>query len=341
MKNNVNIISYFLCRVLFLGAGLSIIITEANTDSYIAIILGIILGIGIIYIMTKAINKINMPLSEYLKGNKPLNILFRIIYFGYLSFLIFILLLIISTFIYSYFLPFTPSLLSCLPLIFLASFMINKSSKNITSVGFVLLIFSITIVLIKTLMLTSEFDFSNLLPIFSVGPKNIFKASFIYAILTSSSFLTLAGEKIEFKKIMKYYLISNLAVLMVLFSVSLVMGKMIDVYSYPEYSILRKIRFFNFIENIENFISISWFFDIFITLSMASLKLKEICNTKNRFIPFAIVVFLMLLIHYFISDNYYNSMFIYKIFPYVFLIFIIAILALIFIKTKLQKKQHQ
>lgn len=340
MKNNVNIINYFLTRSLLLGFGLSIIFKHSHTDTYIAVALGIILGIGILYIFNKIANKINMPLNEYLKKKSFINIMIRIIYFIYLAFLIFILLIIISTFIYSYFLPFTPSIISCLPLIFLACFLNTKSSKNITYVAQVLFVISLVIVILKTFLIATEFDFTNLFPIFSVKTTNIFKSAIFYAILTTSPMLTMLGEKVEFKLSLKYYFISNLTTFIVLLSITLVMGNMIDIYSYPEYSLLRKIRFFNFIENVENFVSITWFFDIFITMSIASLKMKEVLNTKKSLIPFGIVAVMMLGIHRYVTDDFYNSMVIYKNFIYVFIVVILLLVILLFIKNYNQKKRH-
>lgn len=340
MKNNVNLITYFLTRSLLLGFGLSLIFEQSNTDTYIAVILGIILGIGFIYIFAKITDKIKMPLNEYLRGKKFINILIRIVYFIYLIFLIFILLIIISTFIYSYFLPFTPSYASCIPLIFLACFLNTKSSKNISYVATILFVLSITIVILKTSLIATEFDFNNILPIMSIKTSSIFKGAIIFTVLTTSPILTLIGEEVDFKSMLKYYLISSFTTFIVLFSITLVMGNMINVYSYPEYSLLRKIRFFNFIENIENIISITWFFDIFICLSIAALKVKEVLNTKKRHIPFILVTIIMIGIHRFISDDFYNSMIIYKSFIYIFTVVIVILLLLLIIKNATRKKQH-
>lgn len=341
MKNNISLTNYFLCRSLLLGGGLSIVFLESGKDTYLAVFLGIIIGLFIIFILSKLLSKINMPISEYLKQKTFLNIIFRIVYFLYLAFLIFILLITISTFIYSYFLPFTPSIISCLPLIFLACYLNTKSSKNITYIASVLIVISLVIVITKTLLLTNNFDFSNLLPLFSIKPQGLLKSAFTYAILTTAPFLTLLGEEITFKESAKTYLIGSLTVFIVLLTITLTMGDMINIYSYPEYSLLRKIRFFNFIENIENFISISWFFDIFISLSMASLKIKETLNTKKRFIPFIIVTLIMMGIHRMISDNFYNSMLVYKTFPYILAALVLIIFILLLIKCLTKKKQHQ
>lgn len=333
IPNNVNVINYFLCRSLLLGGGLSQIFLNANTDTYIAVFLGTLLGIAITYI----ISKLNINLSS-LTFNKLGNIIFKICYFIFLLFYIFIILIILSTFLYSYFLPFTPSFISCLPFIIIICFYSSKNITSISRIASILFIFSLLIIITKTLLLTNNFSFSNLLPILSNKPIGIFKGSLIYAVLSSSPFLLMLGEDIDFKESLKYYLIASIANLIVFLTITLVMGNMSSIYSYPEYAVLRKIKFFNFIENIENIISISWFFDLFVALSMASLKLKNICNTKHNTIPFIIMLLILFIVSKYLSSSFYNTMFIYKVFPWIILVLTIIIIILLLYKKRILKK---
>lgn len=325
MKTNKSILSFFLSRSLFLGGGISTLFLYCSKDAYLAIILGTLLGIGIIYI----ISKISFNNSNYINQNTIL----RVIYIIYLLFLIFIILTILATFLYSYFLPFTPSLVSCLPFIILASLMNVKSIKKITYVAQVLFVFSLFLIFLKTLLLTNEFDFSNLLPIFTSSPAALFKTSIIFAILSTSPFLTMIDEGFNFKANLKYYLISMATIFIVVLSITIVLGEMVNIYSYPEYSVLRKISLFNFIENIENFISAGWFFDIFISLSIASLKLKETIGVKKNKLSFILIFIILIIVNELIANNFYNSMAIYKIFPWIF-----AILSIVIIAITSQKK---
>lgn len=332
MKTNKGILSYFLSRSLFLGGGISTLFLYSSKDAYISIILGTLLGIAIVYIISKVSTSIDSPLHEYIKNASFLNILIRIIFIAYLLFLIFIALIILATFLYSYFLPFTPSLISCLPFVFLATFLNTKNINKITYVAQILFVLSLVLIIIKTLLLTNEFDFSNLLPIFSTKPQNIFKTAVIFAMLSTSPFLTTIDEKITFKQNIKYYLISMLTIFVVVLSITIVLGEMVNIYSYPEYSVLRKTSLFNFIENIENFVSAGWFFDIFICLSISSLKFKQLINVKKNIIPFLVVLILLVIVNDFIANNFYNSMAIYKVFPIILGILMVSILVLLLIK---------
>ena len=329
MKTKTSLISYFLSRSLFLGGGISILFLYCNKDAYLAIILGTLLGIAIIYL----ISKISSKNPSYLTSN----ISIRVIYIIYLLFLIFILLTILATFLYSYFLPFTPSIISCLPLIILASLMNNLSIKKITYVAEILFVISLVLIFLKTSLLTNEFDFSNLLPIFTTSKTSLFKTSIIFAILSTTPFLTIVNEDIDFFHTTKYYLLSMFTIFIVVLSITIVLGEMVNIYSYPEYSVLRKISLFNFIENIENFISAGWFFDIFISLSVVSLKLRETINVKKNILPFIISFIILLIVDKMITNNFYNSMVIYKIFPWLLAVLSIIIILILVIKKSRNK----
>ena len=316
MKNNYNILTYFLANSLFLGEGLSLILSTSGKDSWLSAILGVLLGIGIIYIF----NKMNPTKKD--------NIITKIVYFIYLLFLTFILLVTLSTFLYSYFLPNTPVLIICIPFIFLATYLNSKSIKNIYYVALPLIGLSIFIILLKSVMLIDEMDFSNFTPILTVSTTNIFKSAFLFAIISTAPSFLLAHEDITFKESLKYYLISSILNILVIITITSVLGSMLNIFSYPEYSVLRKIKILSFIENIENFIAITWLFDIFITLSLIGLKFKETLNTKKRIIPFIICSIIMLIISFVITNNYYLSMYLYNIFPYILSILVILLIIL-------------
>lgn len=337
MKIKKGNLAYFLSRSLFLGGGISTLFLKASKDAYIAIILGSILGIGIIYLINLVSKRIDQPLNEYLKEKSILNISIRIIFIIYIIFLIFILLIILATFLYSYFLIFTPSIISCLPFVFLATYLNSKSIKNISLIAGVLLVLSLVLVFLKTILLANEFDFSNLLPILTVKPNKLFITAILFAVLSTAPFITTIDEHITFKENIKYYLISMLTIFIVVLTITVVLGEMVNIYSYPEYSVLRKISLFKFIENIENFVSVGWFFDIFISLSVCSLKLKNLINVKSSLVPFIISVIILYIVNIFIANNFYNSMAIYKVFPIILAVFM-AILLILFMLKKSKKK---
>ena len=297
MKNNI--LTYFLTNTLFLGGGLSLIFKYANHDAYISIILGTLLGVIILYIIHKFVI------------NKKLSIPIKILYYIYLLSIVFIVLITLSTFISSYYLTKTPSIISCIPLIILAIY----SSKNITKISYVaipLFVISISIIIFKSAILITDIKLNNIYPILSSNIYDLFKATFIYAIFSTTPSILLLNEKVEFKKSLKYYLISSILILITTFILITTLGSLVKTLSYPEYSILRRVKLLNSIENIEGILAITWIFDIFITLSICSNKIKELSNTNSNILPFILITLIMIIIYFTINTNYHNLIIIYN-----------------------------
>ena len=57
-------------------------------------------------------------------------------------------------------------------------------------------------------------------------------------------------------------------------------ANLVDIYRYPEYMTLKKIKLFNFVEKVENIVSITWIFDLFITLAVSGNNMKELLPKK-------------------------------------------------------------
>lgn len=307
-KNSLYI--YFLSHYLFLGGGFATICKIAGKDAYIGAIVGFFLGISIIYLIYK--------LSKLEKNTY----IFKTIFIIFIIINIFILLLFLASFLYSYFLFFTPSIFTLLPLLLLALYINKKGDKTILNVSFLLLFISLFIVLSKNILLIKEYDISNILPIFTTSSSNIIKVSLIYALLSTSPIFILINDNLEFKSMLKFYTLANTTNILILLSMSFILGNTICIYSFPEYTILRRIKVSSFLENIENFMCVNWFFDSFITLSLFINKLK-ITTSKKYYIPSIIIlVIILLIVSIFFASNYKNIMYVYNYFPYVLLVII-------------------
>lgn len=327
MKSNSNLFLYFLSHFLFLGGGFAKIADISKTDMIISSILGFLIGVIVLYIINKI--KFNKKINESLKNNTLYSLSFRFIYICYILFNILVIFVFLSSFLYSYFLPYTPSIVACLPFLILAFYLGSKNIKEIYNVAFILLVIGIFIVLVKTLLLSNEFNINNILPILDAGRLNIFKGSLVYAILSISPCFILIDEDITFKESFKYYFLANLTNMIVILTISLILGNMVNIYSYPEYTILRRINFFRFIENIENFICINWFFDLFISLSIFINKLKFSFNKKNNIIALALSFGVLIVVSKFFANNYYNAIVLYKYFSMICGGFIIIFILLL------------
>jgi len=89
-------------------------------------------------------------------------------------------------------------------------------------------------------------------------------------------------------------------------------------YSFPEYMVLKRIKIFGFIENIENIITAIWYIDLFVFITMILKRIYGIINKKIIYYP--VIFTIILFTTYFIVDNYYRVIFLYHYTPYILLI---------------------
>ena len=325
------IIKFFLTRFPFLGLGISLILNLGGKDSLIAIILGYILGIGIIYIYNKLVNYID---------NDSFNKLIKIIFIIYYSLLISIEVIIFVCFIRDFFLPYTNTIISALPFIFLAIYLANKGIVAISQTSKILFIILLGFFFLTFVTLISSVHLDNFLPILTIKKISLFKASLSFAVLSTAPYFIMIKEKAPFKSDLKVYSLGCLSIFLSVFVIlGIFGGNLVKVFSYPEYTVLRQIKALGFLENIENFVVLSWFFDIFITLTTLFYKLKKNINIKNNYALYFISLIILLIINHFVINNYIAIDYIFKYIVYILLGFILVLIILLFIKSNEKYKQ--
>ena len=114
-------------------------------------------------------------------------------------------------------------------------------------------------------------------------------------------------------------------------------GPLARTFSYPEFSILRQINVFNFIQNIESFLAINWLFDIFVALSLAAKKIKDLGGYKKDIWTYFIFFILAYLTSKYVIGNYKVSIGLYHLSPYLFIILESLIYIFFLIKKDLRK----
>ena len=125
-----------------------------------------------------------------------------------------------------------------------------------------------------------------------------------------------------------YFLAFLFAFLAIVLSIGSLGIYLCQVYQYPEYTVLKKISLFNFIERIENFIYIKWILNSFITLSLVVYHLSSFIKKDSRKVVPIISTILLILGSRYLFQN--NTLFYHiglNIFPYVclclFLVYLI------------------
>lgn len=343
ITENQNIQTKFLIsRALFLGGGVSLILNTAEKDAWIGVILGFFIGIGVLYLYTKLSASIGGSFHSYLIKKTPLNLLLRVFLLLYYLFLIFLLFLVFGTFIYSYYLPFTKTIVSCAPFLFLAIFLGNKGTQAIARMAQILFWIGLSLILLKTIATAPYIKYQNFLPIFTISKTNIFLSALNYAVLTTAPYILMFEEKTSFKTNLKSYTLTFITLFLMLNCIVGCFGSnLVKTFSYPEFTILRLINFFNFIQNIESFLAINWIFDIFIALSLASKKIKDICHYKSGWITYIILFILLFIVGNFVISDYRITIQIYQIFTYIFLGFTILIFGFLGIKKGFTKSNEK
>lgn len=291
-------LTYFLSRTFFLAIGFSSIFRISGNNSIYAMIFGICIGLLIIFIYSK--NKINLN-NKYLE---TIYILFLLIMNSY----------ILESFLSSFFLKNTPQIFLIIPFLYLSYKLSKKNIKNIKKVSSLLFPISITIIIFNSIFLFKYGSFEHFMPLKINVNINFFKSAIRFACLTVYPILLLSDKDINDKISYKYYIYSCLLIILIGIIIIFVEGpNLIKVYRYPEYMILKKIKIFDFLEKIENFISFIWFFDIFITNTICFYKLNKLFDKSWIFILIASIISVYLF------NNYYAIIKIYQYFLFIIL----------------------
>ena len=317
----------FPILALFSGVGTHNIIKIAKVDAYISSFLSFIIGIFPLLLFLLIFNyKKELSITEkinYLFG-KYLGFLINMLICILVLFIGVILLYNVTNFAISQFLSETPLIVFMILIGIIIVYNVSKGIDNISRVSIIFLILILFLTLISTFGILPNFDVSNLKPFLENGISLPLKGG-ISLTLTSviPIYLLLIVNKnsiSEDKKTNKYILIFYvLSYFLIILASILTIGSLgiylSEIYQYPEYTVLKKISLFNFIDRIENFIYIKWIFSSVISLSLIVYYIKENIRKKsNRLVPSVIVILMIILsltilksstIFYYVSSNIY------------------------------------
>ncbi len=334
MKNKIN---YFLARSSMFGIGSFLIFRNCGADAWLPIILGTLLGIIIIYIYSK--------LKELLRGktlkdalkNTLIGKIYLFIFILFYLYLMTIILSLIPLFVNSFYLLDTPKIIINIPFLLITLYITFKGKFVLENLSNLLCVFSIAIIIFFAFLLTKYFNIEELFPILTTNTKNIILTSLIYAAITSIPLILTIDYHNDLKDNIKNYLLAASSIILIGLCTTLALGRnLIRVYSFPEYAVLKQIKYLNFIENIENISSFIWYFDLFITLSTTTTNLKNILPKKYNSLTFIIISLIILIISsYLIGGNYIYILHLFYNYSLVlFIFFIIFITLIIYLKIK-------
>ena len=254
-KHEYNSTLFILARPLFLGFGIYKIINNVGSYFYISIILGIILGLFINNVLKKIANinllKIIISVAILIYGSYSLTNSISTLYLNQ-----------------------TPKIIILVALLLIIIYSRNKNKENIFKVANILFIINIGLFIITLLSLFPLINIENFTPTNNFSISNILTSALYFSLLSTLPYMMLPSFKQNYNY--KAYLISSIYTLLLFTLIIGILGVPVaSIYKYPEYIIFKKISILNIIENIQNLLFMSWIFESFVMLGVASNNLNK------------------------------------------------------------------
>ena len=282
-----NTLIWFLTRATFIEITAEILLNKAHQDSWISILLAIIIGL------------IPFTLYSYLKNKFPDKTIIEINKEKFGKFGTFLNLIIISVtlifticsfwivihFIDSQYLYKTPTIMIIGVLILPVIYTILKDIRTFSKVSLIMFYVSILFIIIILTGLVSNIDIDNIKPILNNSPNNILYGTFCFIgfnILPLFLLSIIPKTKINNyspKKNFAFYLISSLSLLNVMFLTISIFGiHLSELYNYPSFHLLKRVSVLDIIDRVESILSLEWFLALFVQITASLFFIKEALN---------------------------------------------------------------
>ena len=337
---------------LFPGLANTLIINMSKNASLLSVLIAFIIGfipILMIALISKRIN--TKSLKEYLTNKlglfgKLLNVFLIVI----AMFILFLSSWLTIDFIISQFLTRTSYYFIAIIFFSIIAYNINKGIETVSKTIFVLFVITIPLMLVLWSTLVPYVSLDNLKPYIDVSIGRIIKSSIIYLTYTTLPVLYILDlkhitvDKKNFeRKLIVSYIMSSLIIFIFLFLIiSVYTIDLAEIFTYPVYSLFKKVQILGFIERIENFAAIQIIVAFYIQATYLVYYLKE--NISNIFklkkakqsILTYLISIIIPIVSIFIFKNH-NMISVVSISPYVLSVLFIFIL-IVFL-TSLNKKE--
>lgn len=342
-RRQYQVCSFFLTRFLFFGAGLSFLFLNSNNDTWLACILGFVLGIiafKILHIISKKNN--GVALHDIIKKN----IFIKIIIYLFCFLLLNYLLTVLTLMNHSFFLYETPPLFIASLLMLVIIYGVRKGETVFTKVAEFLFFISIVVFTLKFLgygyNAISSYD--NLFPIFNTKVTGFLLSTlifFIYSFIPNVLLLSFKVEELNYKEMIVGYIMGAISIILTILIISMTFGfPLSTIIRYPEYMVLKKISLFNVFKNVENILVITWYFDCLVSGFIITNIVKRINNNTFPRVIRGGTYILFLLASLFIAVNIFVKDYTKTILLYKYSFIVIGALGLVLILYLLFRKKE-
>ena len=290
-----NTLLWFLTRATFIEITAEILLNTAHQDSWISILIAIIIGILPITLYSYLKNK--YPQQNIIKLNQEKlgkigTFLNLILIASTLMFTISSFWIVVN-FIDSQYLYQTPTPIIICILILPVIYTIIKKFHVFTKVNLIMFYISLFFIIIILTGLIGNVDINNLKPILNNSPNNILYGSFCFIgfnILPLFLLSIIPKKNIKNyspKKSFLFYIISGLSLLNVMFLTISIFGiHLSELYNYPSFHLLKRVSVLEIIDRVESILSLEWFLALFIqiviSLFFIKISIKELFQTKEK-----------------------------------------------------------
>lgn len=341
-------ISFTILSTL-IGIGINNVTKIAKVDSYLSIAFAYILGfipiLFFIYLFNQEKSLYELTIDTF---GKVIGTMINYIMLIPIGVIAICSVYSISNFMVSQFLSDTPIIIIYIVLSIVILYGIIKGIETISRTSLILFVITLILFSVAIIGLVPQIEIDNFKPFLEHGiTKPIYGSIFftlsdivpIFIVLTISKNNIIDKEKTT-KSIIFFY---TIPVILSLINTTMTIGTLgihlTEMYQYPEYMVLKKISFFNFLDRIENFVTIQWIFRTFILVSLIIYHIKNTIkkDTNSKLITILILTTIIILNLTLFKNNTIFSNFASKIYPYnnlaLFIIIIIISIA-VFIKNK-------
>lgn len=345
------LVSFTILSTL-IGIGFNDVTNIAKVDAYISIILSYIIGFIPIFIFIYLFNQ-EKTLNELIIDT------FGKIVGTVIKYLLLLPIIIIGTcsiysicnFMVSQFLSDTPIIILYIVPAIVILYGLTKGIETISRTSLILYVITIILFLVAVIGLVPQIEFSNYKPMLENGVLLPLKGSIIFAlsdiipifVILSISKKNITSKEKTTKSIIFFYSISMfLTFLNILMTIGTLGVHLTIMYQYPEYIVLKQISFFNFLDRIENFVTVQWIFRTFISVSLIVYYIQNTIkkDSNSKLLPALILAILIALDLILFKNNTIFTNFITKVYPYInlaFLVMMIIISIAVFIKKRKNK----
>ncbi|MGM9834544.1 MAG: GerAB/ArcD/ProY family transporter [Bacilli bacterium] len=319
-KRQYQICSFFLSRFLFFGAGLSFLFLKSNNDTWIACILGFILGLvafKLLHIANKRNSK--QDICDLIKNN----IVMKIIVYLFCFLLLNYLLTVLTIMNHSFFLFETPPLFIAILFMIVIIYGVRKGETVFAKVAEFLFFISIVVFIFKLFGYGSYAlnYYDNIFPIFNTRINNFLMSTlifFIYSFFPNILLLSFKDMHLTYKDMIIGYIIGAISIILTILIISMTFGfPLTTIIRFPEYMVLKKISLFDVFKNMENILVITWYFDCIVSGFIITNIIKKLNN--NTFHPIIkkgtyillLILSLLIAVNIFVKD-YTKTILLYR-----------------------------